>query len=327
MQYNQIPKLYEKRCYFESPLAELYIKLKGNVKSKKEFSLLGNLKNPGSLKRYFKFHHKGRVMVFYDECPPKEDSKPKTVVYMQEIKDVQANFGGKNGHVKVLFDDDSFVLKFDFPKEMDEWIKAVNFFRDFYKNEKIQCSRTYQEEIDIEASLKIMAENEIENWNLIKDKYDYSIFFKDKNLFELFTRFSIGQLANRVLVGWISKKTRWNKGDTVANSHFHNSKTSTVSKNSGISEISSPMSVNKRQNKTFFEKIDSLGFKNYMGLLISQATINQIDEESYPKDLKTINRPDFLKNLTFNTLYLFDYNGPGDIRPASKKIWVKSFKK
>ena len=323
MQYSQIPRLYEPKVYFDDPLVELYSKTQGGVKIKKEKSLLGGLKNPGSLKRYWKFHHKGRVLVSYEDCPLKYDSKPTKVIYMQEIKEILENAKGKLNLAMLVLENDSLCIKFDSPKEMEVWTKPLKYLQDFYKNEKLPRARSMNEEIDMEACLKIMSENEFERWQNTKENYDYTLFFKDKGLLELFTTFSISQMSNRVLVGQVSKKTKRNKVDSVVGSGITASKFSKTKQSVISHDQMSPSTPTRKINKTFFEKIDTFGYKNYTGFLISQTPVSQIDEEFYFKDLRTIHKPDFLKKFEFNTLYLFDYSGPGDIRFASKQFAVE----
>lgn len=323
MQYAQIPKLYERRQYIDDPMVEVLAKTQGPVRLKKEKSLLGHLKNPGSLKYFFKFHSKGRLLVGYDDVPPTPESRPKTVVVMQDVKEVQENPDGKKNHLRVSLAEESLTLKFDSPAEMGNWAKAINHLRNYYKSDKPTRARGFKEEVDMETCLEIMAENEIARWPTEKEKYDYTLFFKDKGLLEMFGQLPIAQLSNRILVGPIQKKTRKVKGDPVTQSTVSVSRSPNVSKVTMSVEPPSPSDVGKRHNKTFFEKIDNLGFRSYIGFLISQSPVNAIDEEAFNKDHRALPKPECLRKYEYNTLYLFEYSGAGDTRPFKKDFAVR----
>ena len=201
-----ISKLYEPRQYFESPLLQTYSKLHGVIKKKKLKSFIQNLKNPGSNKKFFKFYLKGRLFVYYDDCPPKADSKPKLVVYIQEIQALEKAFKGKEDHLKIQLRNKEIELKFTSGKEMMLWHEALQFFRDCYSATPLRRIRGYKENVDVETLLDIAAENETEKWEQIKGKYDYTSFFKDKKLEDLFMLFPMGQISNRVLLGNLKRR-------------------------------------------------------------------------------------------------------------------------
>lgn len=318
-----ISKLYEPKLYYENPNVQAFSKLQGTIKKKKETSLVSQLKNPGSSKKYFKFYNKGRIFVYYDDCPPKPESKPKLVIYIQEIKDLQKSFKGKAEHMKICLADKEFTLKFNSVKELNQWFEVLQFFRDFYKNTPLYRVRNYKETIDVETLLDIMAENETDKWDQLKLRLDFTSFFKDKKLEELFLLFPLGQLSNRILLGQLKKKTKWNKDTVPAVIDDPNMR---VSVNSGFSGNISPTTPNGTQKSRvkFFEQMNTFGSKPYIGFLISQRPLNEVDQEQHIRDHKAILRPNCLEGYNFNTIYLFDYNGPGDTRPYHKMIAIKS---
>lgn len=319
MQYSSVPKLYERRLYVDDPMVEVYMKTEGPVKMKKEKSLFGALKNPGSLKYYFKFHSKGRLLVGYDDVPPKEDSRPKAVISVHEVREVLENADSKKGHLRLMVGEEALTLKFDTPADQTTWAKAINYLREYYKTEKTGKSRGFKEEVDMETCLDVMAENERQRWPATKDRYDYTLFFKDKGLLDLFAVCTINQLSNRVLAGALSKKTRKMKEDQVL--------ASGVSVSKGVAQSRPPgdesLTPETRKNKTFMEKIDDLGFKTYFGFLLSQCPLNQIDEDWWYKDHRAIAKPDCFRKYDFNTLYLFSWAGPGDTSAFKKAFPVR----
>ena len=172
----------------------------------------------------------------------------------------------------------------------------------------------------METLLDIASENESEKWELVKGKYDYTGFFKDKKLDELFMLFPMGQLSNRILVGNLKKRTKWKKelegGQDMNSSNVHGGgqiPTSPTTPGAGL----------QKSRMKFFDQMNTLKSKSYLGFLLSQRPLNEINEETYLKDNKTISKPKCLEAYNFNTVYLFDYSGPGDTRPHHKMIAIK----
>lgn len=334
-QTPNIHKLYEPKLYYENPNVQAFSKLQGIIKKKKEKSMVGGMINPGSSKKFFKFYSKGQILVYYDDCPPKPESRPKLVIYIQEIKDMQMAFKGKVDHLKITLPNKEIELKFSSVKEMNIWCQAIDFLRDFYKNTVLNRVRNYKEDIDVETMVDIIAENEVEKWETVKQKFDYTSFFKDKKLEELFMLFPLGKLSNRILLGHLRKKTKWKKdalksqiGDETAqikNSNFSGGISPGLISTPGLSP-STPNGTRQGRMK-FFDQMNTFGSKPYLGFLISQSSLNRIDEDQFLKDAKAITKPVCLAGFEFNTIYLYDYSGPGDTRAFHKMITIKFAKK
>lgn len=318
----QLSRLYEPRLYFEDPNVQTFAALQGVIKKKKEKSLVGGIKNPGSSKKYFKFYLKGRLFVYFDETSPKPDSKPKLVVYIQEVKELLKAPGGKADHMKIKLPDKEIELKFNSPKETSLWYDALYFLKEHYKNAPLTRIRSYKEDVDIETLLEVAAENEVEKWEAAKGRYDYTSFLKDKKLDELFLLFPLGQLSNRVLLGHLKKKTKWKKGGAGEEGSLNNSQLSQGGVPVSPTTPNTPGGLQKSRLK-FFDQMNTLKSKPYLGFLISQRPLNEVDEEEFLRDSRAITRPKCLEGYNFNTIYLFDYAGPGDARPPHKMIAIK----
>jgi hypothetical protein len=327
---SNISKLLSHRVFYEDPRIEMYSKQEGVVKKKKETTILLGT-NPGSLKKLFKFHKKGRILAYYDDCPLKADSRPGMVLCIQDIKELEENAKNKSGHFKLVMADEQMELKIDDINQLADWVKAINFFRDYYSKEKPLRPRSYKEEVDVEMQLQLMAENELSTWESIKSKYDYSSFCKDKNFIGIFTSYPLNMLTNRILISSVKKKTEYKKEATdVKNTPNQNQgRTNMGPKNPSIQanmSLDSPSALTNIKNKiAIFDKIDSFGSKNFIAFLVSQRPVSEIDEEQYFKDHKAISRDGFPFDLDFNTIYLYQYTGSGDTKPAHKKISVKYF--
>ena len=134
--------------------------------------------------------------------------------------------------------------------------------------------------------------------------------------------FKLGELSNRILIGHIKKKTKWKKETENVVKGSVNLNASSFLSASSVGVPASPMtpgSMNKSRLK-FFDQFNTFGTKPYLCFLISQNSLNEIDEEQFIKDHKAISKPPCLEKYEFNTLYLFDYNGQGDNRPYHKMI-------
>lgn len=329
MQTSNLAKLLNRRIYYEDPRVEMYSKKEGVIKKKKESTMIVGT-NPGSLKKYFKFHKKGRVLAYYDDCPPKSDSRPRQVFFIQEIKELLESPGGKNDHFKLVMHDEVIELKLDEQSEMTEWIKAIGFFREYYAKEKPLRTKSSRQEVDFEMQLQLIAENELAQWESIKQLYDYSSFFKDKSLLNIFMQYPMPMLCNRLLTSKVKKSTKWNK-DSKNNKEGGDDKkivsSSSISskRNESVnSSLESPLSLKGMTSKIgLFDRFDTVSSKAYTAFLISQRPVGDIDEEQALKDHKAITQDGFPPEITFNTIYMYQYSGPGDVKPIHKTISLK----
>jgi hypothetical protein len=329
MQTSNLAKLLNKRIYYEDPRVEMYSKKEGVIKKKKESTMIVGT-NPGSLKKYFKFHKKGRVLAYYDDCPPKSDSRPRQVFFIQEIKELLEAPGGKSDHFKLSLHDEIIELKLDEHNEVSEWIKAIGFFREYYAKEKPLRTKSSRQDVDFEMQLQLMSENELSQWDSIKQMYDYSTFFRDKSLLTIFMQYPAPMLSNRLLISKIKKNTKWNKDvkdnkegaenkKTVASSSISSKKNDSVS-----NSLESPLSLKGVTSKIgLFDRFETVNSKAYTAFLISQRPVSDIDEEQALKDHKAITQDGFPPEIAFNTIYLYEYSGTGDVKPVHKKLSLK----
>ena len=326
MQSSNLAKLLNRRIYYEDPRVEMYSKREGVIKKKKESTMIVGT-NPGSLKKYFKFHKKGRVLAYYDDCPPKSDSRPRQVFFIQEIKELLESAGGKNDHFKLVMHDEVIELKLDEHTEVTEWIKAIGFFREYYAKEKPLRNKSSRQDVDFEMQLQLIAENELAQWESIKQLYDYSSFFKDKSLFNIFMQYPTPMLCNRLLISKVKKSTKWNKDNKDGADGKKTISSSSVSsrRNESVTmSLESPLSIKGMTSKIgLFDRFDTVSSKAYTAFLISQRPVGDIDEEQALKDHKAITQDGFPPEIGFNTIYLYQYAGPGDVKPIHKTISLK----
>lgn len=130
------------------------------------------------------------MIAYYDESPFKRDERPVFIAFMQEVKEIQRTVSIKKTHFLIVLHNNNFIeVKTDNEEEMEQWISAINFFKEYYGKEKRSRLREYKESVDPETELKLCFENEMEKWDQLRAKYDYSDFFSDNDLLPIFQQF------------------------------------------------------------------------------------------------------------------------------------------
>ena len=71
------------------------------------------------------------------------------------------------------------------------------------------------------------------------------------------------------------------------------------------------------------ERWDNSDQKAYFAILVSQRPVSDVDEEHSLKDMRGIPRNGIPNDCTFNTIYLFEYNGAGDAKRYEEAILAR----
>lgn len=163
--------MYTKTYYFEDPQVELYSKLRGWLHKKKDFSYRAQLGfNKGSLPVWFCFFERGKILGYFKD-EPKDVSNIINVIYVSQIQQVDENIDNKKEHFKILLrpcqkakEADSMIhIKCKNDLDRTNWIKAIRFFKEYYKD--INQQKNLEDELDIETQARIQAEIELSQWS------------------------------------------------------------------------------------------------------------------------------------------------------------------
>jgi len=295
--------LYRPILYFDDPKVELYTKRQGFIKKKVEGirDQLGF--NKGSVKVYCIFHSRGRYMCFYTDVP-KKGGELIQMVRTAVIEDLQEEVKGKLGHFVIKTkSNESLEFKCDDVKESSEWVKTIRFFKDYYRNDKNNEGENIQTELDIETKLAISSENELDNWDTISSKFDYTGFINDKGLSVLFENNIIEIIKNRMLISSAQKETRHKKGASMIEQQTPQT----------------PTTPSKRIDRF---NLNALTGSQYYFVIICQRPIHHTDQEFALTDDVILEKDSLPDWMEFNKLYFFQYSARGDITTYKKFLEV-----
>lgn len=92
------------------------------------------------------------------------ESKPKCIIYVEEISKIEENFKGKNSHFNIkLINKKGIHLKIEDSSIRKNWVEALRKLSFFYKKKRIgdfNKGRHYKDNLDIQIFNKIMEEKE-----------------------------------------------------------------------------------------------------------------------------------------------------------------------
>ena len=304
MDYNLLNK---QSYYFGNPLLEIYSEKNGYIKKKKPLGFMYKLGfNESSKLKYFRFYQKGR---FFSKSvqPPKDLSNIERLLYTKDIIEIEDNYSKKNNHILINFGNYSIHLKFKNMKEKDEWIKILNFFKDFYQQEEgIEKNQKDLENPKMEIVthseyLKVAMELEIKD-----DSYPQTVsyihkFISDKDLSIIFEKNTIESLRNRLLISTIRMEQK--KRDNIPEP-----KTPATPL-----PLKSPLTSGSLIVDRFSLSNLSLYYHFYNIVLISQLPNHLKDEDYNLTDKDYIKKDTLPKWMEFNKIYFFDYQEQGDI--------------
>jgi len=298
--------LYKPNLYYDDPKVDLYCRRRGFIK-KKVVGLREQLGfNQGSDKVYFCFQQRGRILSYYNDNV-KKGSELLGTVQVLKITDLQEEVKGKKGHFVVkMGPNESLHLKCDDVKESGEWIKTIKFFRDYYKSEKNNIEEAISTDVDMETKVKLQSEIELENWESISSKFDYTSFVKDKGLSTIFEHNILELIKNRLLISSAQKETK-NKKDVI------------MAEPQTVNTPTTPMTPTRMRDRF---NLNSITGSQYYFVLICQRPINLVDQEFALTDDVILEKETLPDWMEFNKLYYFDYSAKGDITPFKKSFNV-----
>lgn len=157
--------------------------------------------------------------------------------------------------------------------------------------------------------LQIFSEIENRNWSENISQLNFTSFIRDKKLETVLESSCFEAIQNRVLIGKFFKRTFKNSGNPCRK----------TSKNEYEEESS------QTSEHTIFNNLMS-GMKTYSpyhGFLISQKTINEVNEKYAIVDDEVLENSNLEKPFKFNFIYLYDYEFEGDETPIKKEIDIK----
>lgn len=298
--------LYKPNLYFDDPKVDMYCKRKGFIKKKAE-GLRDHLGlNTGSDKVYFCLQQRGRILSFYSDTP-KKGGELQGIIRVSKIVDLQDAVKGKKGHFVIKMSQNEMLhLKCDDPKESADWVKTIQFFKDYYHNEKNNEAEAMTADIDIELKIKLQAEVELENWEAIASKFDYSSFIKDKGLTILFENNIVELLKNRLLIASAQKDIR-NKKDVV------------LGEPQSPTTPQTPMTPSRKLDRF---NLGALSSSQYFFVMICQRPLYMVDQEFALTDDVILDKASLPDWMEFNTMYYYSYSAKGDITPYQKAFEV-----
>lgn len=298
--------LYRPNFYYDDPKVDLYSKRRGFIKKKVEGirDQLGF--NQGSSQVYVCFQQRGKLLCQYSDIV-KKGGELQSIIRMSNITSIEDEVKGKKGHfVLKTGPNEAIHFKCDDVKETAEWVKTIKFFTDYYKNDNKTNEKetiTGYIDIDIETKLNLHAEIELDNWDVISSKFNYTGFIKDKGVDVLFENNIMEIMKNRLLVSSAQKETKHKKG-------------------ASINEPQTPTTpITPRKQLDAFN-LNALTSSQYHFVLICQRPINVVDEEFALTDDVILEKGSLPEWMAFNTLYYFHYSARGDITTYKKSLEV-----
>ena len=92
------------------------------------------------------------------------NDRPESVIFINQIKDIEDNYGGKKSHFLLKLDQENIHMKCDENSEKEKWVTSIRKLMEIYKGKKIldwdDDKRSHKEEIDIRVVNIIMDEQE-----------------------------------------------------------------------------------------------------------------------------------------------------------------------
>ena len=302
--------LYRHTFYYEDPRVEIFCKKKGLIRKKKDKGIRKRLGINASKKNFLMYFDKGRILGLFEKENPTDVSNLLLLIYIKQITEVIDEFKNKKVHFLIITDSKKHHFKCKDIKEKNEWIKTLNFFREYYKSEKPEKEEEEKksedpEKAELESLIRISAEIEKSNFDKIKSKFDHTHFIKDKELDKIFEENSIEILRNRLLISSITKETK-------------------KIKKKKIEEPNTPKTpltpFNREQLKDRFNinRLKNLTGSFYYIILISERPLHIIDEEFAINDNFILKKKTLPNWMHFNKIYFYEYQRNGDISKFKK---------
>ena len=209
-------------------------------------------------------------------------------------------------YVQINFGEINLKLKFTNEAEKKEWFSAFGLFHSIFSQKKQFCEIEDSSFIPSSVHAKITEELEIQNWQKIKQEFDYSMFIQDKSLKSLLDEEKL--LKNRLLIAKIKFEGRSKR--TPYPGEESQPKKPPGTKNS------------KDMNQ---EDTDLVGNKFHC-VLLSQRPIYPIDQNSLNSDYEILGENSLPNWMVFGCLYLFRYTSFGDKSEFKHSLSVQLIK-
>ena len=298
--------LYRPNLYFDDPKVELYSKRRGFIKKK-----VGGIRdhlgfNKGSTKVYCCFQRRGRFLCFYNDMSRKE-GELIDLIQTSAITEIDESVKDKVGHFMLKTKSNGVLhLKCNDIKETNEWIKTIKFFKDYYNDTKNKDLGLNSASIDQDTYISILAENELDNWDVIAPKFDYTSFIHDKGLSVLFENNILELIKNRLLISNAQKETKHKKGGSIVEPQTPQTP-------------QTPLTPSLRFDKL---NLNAIRASHYYLVLICQRPIYYVDQEFALTDDIILEKDSLPEWMEFNKLYYFQHSAPGDITTFKKSLEV-----
>ena len=306
-----LSNLYVWTNYVTDPQIEMKAKRRGFIKRKKNESLLKNVGiKEGSHQFYFMFHLHGSVLAGYEK-EPKMGSEAKIAFYLADVVSIQQNYRDKKGHVLLMVNESELVFKFDEDKEQTDWLLSISYLRDYYRQNSTM-GQGVMDDVPVELQMLFASEIEIDKWQEIRKKFDYSKFLTDKGLKPILS-LPVDIARNRLLISEVTKVTKHRKDIKKDDSE----KTKDPLEIDDLDEPETPTtfaggSVARKRNHFFS------GASPYYVVMLSQWQVYRMDEQAFVKDHRSIT-PEMIRNcLPFNRIHFYEYKKEGDISDVRK---------
>lgn len=193
--------------------------------------------------------------------------------------------------------------------EKEEWVKAIQYLKSYYTQKKFHKIHPLNQKLNQELMLRICSELESRNWPEMISSLNFTSFIRDKQLETVLETSCFEAIQNRVLMARFSKRT--------FKQQRHPSRK--VSKNEMEEDTSVTSESTMLNNLMSGMKASSL----YYGFLISQKTINEVNEKYSIVDDEVLDNSSLEKPFKFNIIYLYEYKMEGDETPIKKEIDIK----
>ena len=109
----------------------------------------------GSIPTWFCFFERGKILAYFKE-EPKDVSSIINIIFMCQILSVEENVDNSKSHFKINLkpnkkteEPESIHIKCENDHDRNQWIKALKFFKDYYKD--LDQSKEIEDELDIET--------------------------------------------------------------------------------------------------------------------------------------------------------------------------------
>ena len=178
-------------------------KLYGVLKKKRDPGITAKLKS--SKEKYFKFFCNGRYLVYFDGSKaPTINSKPKNIIFIDEIVSVEENYMGKPTHFNIrLRGDKNLHLKAPSPDEAKKWCTTLKRVSQLFAGKffvDTEPLRKWKDKVELRVLNMIMEDVEREHFALILEDFDFKHPLEAKGLASFYNSFKENTRRTRFMM-------------------------------------------------------------------------------------------------------------------------------